>query len=174
MSINQKVASRILQQIGYKCDIANNGREGLEALDKRHYDLVFMDMMMPEMDGLTATRAIRERQKDAVAHPNYQKRILIIAMTAHAQQSDRENCIAAGMDDYLAKPIRPADVRGIIEHWAPQIQPVAAESLRSRRMPNGRNCRRRPSRSRRRRAAGGNDTADGFDRWQCGQRPRID
>ena len=125
-SINQKVASRILQQIGYKCDIANNGREGLEALDKRHYDLVFMDMMMPEMDGLTATRAIRERQKDAVAHPNYLKRILIIAMTAHAQQSDRDNCIAAGMDDYLAKPIRPADVRGIIERWAPQIQPVAA------------------------------------------------
>jgi signal transduction histidine kinase/HPt (histidine-containing phosphotransfer) domain-containing protein/BarA-like signal transduction histidine kinase len=125
-TINQKVAARILLQIGYQCDLATNGREGLEALDRRHYDLVFMDMMMPEMDGLTATRAIRERQKDGAAHPNYNSRILIIAMTAHAQQADRESCITAGMDDYLAKPIRPADVRGAIERWAPQIHPTAA------------------------------------------------
>ena len=124
--INQKVAARILKQLGYASDIAANGREGLEALERQHYDLVFMDMMMPEMDGLTATRAIRERQKDAAAHPNYQSRILIIAMTAHAQQADRESCMAAGMDDYLAKPIRPSDLRGVIERWAPQIHPVAA------------------------------------------------
>ena len=124
--INQKVAARILQQIGYQCDLAANGAEGLEALDRRHYDLVFMDMMMPEMDGLTATRAIRERQKDGAAHPNYNSRILIIAMTAHAQLSDRESCLAAGMDDYLAKPIRTADVRGAIERWAPQIHPTTA------------------------------------------------
>jgi CheY-like chemotaxis protein len=125
-TINQKVAARILQQLGYKCDLAANGLEGLDALDRQHYDLVFMDMMMPEMDGLTATRAIRERQKDGAAHPNYNSRILIIAMTAHAQQADRESCIAAGMDDYLAKPIRPADLRGMIERWAPQIHPAAA------------------------------------------------
>ena len=125
--INQKVAARILQQLGYACDLAVNGREALEALDNQHYDLVFMDMMMPEMDGLAATRAIRERQKDAAAHPNYQSRILIIAMTAHAQQSDREKCLAAGMDDYLAKPIRPGDVRGVIEKWAPQIPAAAAK-----------------------------------------------
>ena len=124
-AINQKVAARILKQLGYTCDLAANGREGLEALDRRHYDLVFMDLMMPEMDGLTATRAIRERQKDAAAHPNYSSRILIIAMTAHALQSDRERCVAAGMDDYLPKPIRPADVRGMIERWAPQIHPEA-------------------------------------------------
>jgi signal transduction histidine kinase/HPt (histidine-containing phosphotransfer) domain-containing protein/BarA-like signal transduction histidine kinase len=124
--INQKVAARILKQVGYTCDLAVNGREALEALDQRHYDLVFMDMMMPEMDGLTATRAIRERQKDSAAHPNYNSRILIIAMTAHAQQSDRESCLAAGMDDYLAKPIRLADVCGSIERWAPQIHPHAA------------------------------------------------
>jgi signal transduction histidine kinase/HPt (histidine-containing phosphotransfer) domain-containing protein/BarA-like signal transduction histidine kinase len=124
-AINQKVAARILKQLGYQTDIAANGREGLEALDRQHYDLVFMDLMMPEMDGLTATRAIRERQKDGAAHPNYNSRILIIAMTAHAQQTDRESCLAAGMDDYLAKPVRPADVRGAIEKWAPQIQPAA-------------------------------------------------
>ncbi len=132
--INQKVAARILTQIGYRCDVAANGREGLEALDRQHYDLVFMDMMMPEMDGLDATRAIRERQKDGAAHPTYQSPILIIAMTAHAQQSDREKCIAAGMDDYLAKPIRPTDVREIIERWA------AARSIR----PPPRRARRKP------------------------------
>ena len=125
-AINQKVAARILKQLGYQCDLAANGRAGLEAIDRQHYDLVFMDLMMPEMDGLTATRAIRERQKDAAAHPNYNSRILIIAMTAHAQQSDRERCVAAGMDDYLPKPIRPADVRGMIERWAPQIHPTTA------------------------------------------------
>jgi signal transduction histidine kinase/HPt (histidine-containing phosphotransfer) domain-containing protein/BarA-like signal transduction histidine kinase len=125
-SINQKVAARIVQQLGYKPDTAVNGRLALEALDQQHYDLVFMDVMMPEMDGLEATRNIRERQKDGAAHPNYQKRILVIAMTAHAMQTDRDRCLASGMDDYLAKPIRPADVRGAIEKWAPQIMPAQA------------------------------------------------
>jgi len=92
---------------------------------------VFMDLMMPEMDGLVATRLIRERQRDTKAHPNYGSRILIIAMTAHAQQSDRESCLAAGMDDYLAKPIRPMDLRVAIERWAPQIHPVPAQTAPS-------------------------------------------
>jgi len=134
-TINQKVAARILAQIGYKPDVAGNGREGLEALDKKPYDLVFMDLMMPEMDGLTATRNIRERQKNPAAHPNYSGRILIIAMTAHAQQSDKENCLAAGMDDYLAKPIRPAEVRAMIEKWAAPMAPaVETESAPAPRM----------------------------------------
>jgi CheY-like chemotaxis protein/HPt (histidine-containing phosphotransfer) domain-containing protein len=123
-----EVAARILTQLGYKTDLANNGREGLEAIDKKPYDLVFMDLMMPEMDGLTATRNIRERQKNPAAHPNYSGRILIVAMTAHAQQSDKENCLAAGMDDYLAKPIRPADVRSMIEKWAAPATPAATET----------------------------------------------
>jgi CheY-like chemotaxis protein len=76
------------------------------------------------MDGLEATRVIRERQKNIAANPNYGSRILIIAMTAHAMQSDRERCLAAGMDDYLPKPIRPGDIRGIIEKWASQSIPV--------------------------------------------------
>ncbi len=120
-AINLKVAARIVQQLGYNPDTASNGREALEALERRHYDLVFMDVMMPEMDGLEATRAIRERQKNPAAHPNYGSKILIIAITAHAMQSDREKCINAGMDDYLAKPIRPADIRGMIEKWAAQF-----------------------------------------------------
>ncbi|HEX3889407.1 MAG TPA: response regulator [Verrucomicrobiae bacterium] len=124
-TINQKVAARILTQLGYKPDVAGNGVQALEAIDKNPYDLVFMDLMMPEMDGLTATRNIRERQKNPEANPNYSSRILIVAMTAHAQQSDKENCLASGMDDYLAKPIRPADVRGMIEKWAAPATPAA-------------------------------------------------
>jgi two-component system, sensor histidine kinase and response regulator len=74
-------------------------------------------VMMPEMDGLEATRAVRERQKNSASHPNFSARIVVIAMTAHAMQSDREKCIASGMDDYLAKPIRPKDIRNMIEKW---------------------------------------------------------
>jgi two-component system sensor histidine kinase/response regulator len=84
--------------------------------------LIFMDVMMPEMDGLEATRVIRECQKRGV-HPNYQSPIIIVAMTAQAMQGDRDKCIAAGMDDYLAKPIRLADIRGVIERWASQTSP---------------------------------------------------
>ncbi|MGH8024469.1 MAG: response regulator, partial [Limisphaerales bacterium] len=124
-SINQKVAARILQQLNYKSDIAANGVEALDALDKKRYDLVFMDVMMPEMDGLDATREIRRRQK--AARENYQSRIVIIAMTAQAMQGDREKCLKAGMDDYLAKPIRPADVGGMIDKWfAGAASPPAA------------------------------------------------
>jgi signal transduction histidine kinase/two-component SAPR family response regulator/HPt (histidine-containing phosphotransfer) domain-containing protein len=116
--INQKVAARILQQLGYQPGLATNGREALGALDCQPYDLILMDVMMPEMDGLEATRIIRDRQKSGV--PNYSSRTIIVALTAHAMQGDREKCLAAGMDDYLAKPIRPADVRQVIERWNPQ------------------------------------------------------
>ena len=116
-AINQKVAVRILQQIGYKPDVAGNGREALEALDRKPYDFIFMDVMMPEMDGLEATRLLRRRQMIG-GHANYEQRIVIVAMTAHAMQGDREKCIAAGMDDYLAKPVRPKDVRDMVERWA--------------------------------------------------------
>jgi signal transduction histidine kinase/AmiR/NasT family two-component response regulator/HPt (histidine-containing phosphotransfer) domain-containing protein len=125
-AINQKVAARILQQVGYEPGLAANGREALEALDKQPYDIIFMDVMMPEMDGLEATRMIRERQKDAAAHPNYQSRIIVIAMTAQAMQGDREKCLAAGMDDYLSKPILPKDVRAMIERWGSQMAVLTA------------------------------------------------
>jgi two-component system, sensor histidine kinase and response regulator len=86
-------------------------------LDRQPYDLIFMDLMMPEMDGITATREIRERQRDNTRHPNYKSPIVIVAMTASAMQGDRERCLAAGMDDYIAKPVRLEDVRTIIERW---------------------------------------------------------
>jgi CheY-like chemotaxis protein len=116
-AINQKVAVRILQQFGYQPEMAANGREALDRLDRQPFDFIFMDVMMPEMDGLEATRVIRERQADSVNHPNYKTPIIIVAMTANAMQGDREKCLAAGMDDYIAKPVRPEDVRTVLERW---------------------------------------------------------
>jgi CheY-like chemotaxis protein/HPt (histidine-containing phosphotransfer) domain-containing protein len=124
--INQKVALRLLQQMGYKSDVANNGLEGLQAIERQPYDLIFMDVQMPEMDGLEATRQIRERQKQPGASGNFKSVVAIVAMTANAMQGDREKCLAAGMDDYLAKPVRPEDIRQIIERWGPKTQVVEA------------------------------------------------
>src|SRR5262249_23097627 len=116
-AINQKVALRLLQQMGYRADLAANGLEALAALERQAYDLVFMDVMMPEMGGLEATRLIRERQKQRSEFPNYKSSIIVVAMTANAMQGDREKCLAAGMDDYIAKPVRLEDVRTIVERW---------------------------------------------------------
>ena len=115
--INQKVATRLLGQMGYTPKIAGNGLEALTAIDSGAFDLIFMDVMMPEMDGLEATRQIRVRQQDRVVNPNYKSPMIIVAMTASAMPGDREKCLAAGMDDYLSKPVRPEDVRTIIERW---------------------------------------------------------
>jgi len=119
-AINQKVAVRILQQFGYEPAIAANGREALEAIEHEPFDLIFMDVMMPEMDGLEATRQIRKRQMNG-EQQHFQSRIIICAMTAHAMAGDREKCMGAGMDDYLAKPVRPKDVRDMIEKWGGKI-----------------------------------------------------
>jgi signal transduction histidine kinase/HPt (histidine-containing phosphotransfer) domain-containing protein len=135
-AINQKVAARILTQIGYQPDLAENGLKALAALDAKLYDLVFMDLMMPEMGGLEAATTIRERQKNSAGHPNYAGRILIVAMTAHAQQSDRDKCLGVGMDDYLAKPIRPADLRNIIEKWALPEVTLTVSSHTTKPVPN--------------------------------------
>ena len=115
-AINQKVAVRILQQLGYAPEVAGNGREALDWLDKQPFDFIFMDVMMPEMDGHEATRVLRKRQM-ASDHAHYPPRIVVCAMTALAMAGDREKCIAAGMDDYLAKPVRPKDVRDMLERW---------------------------------------------------------
>jgi CheY-like chemotaxis protein len=97
--VNQKLALRILQQMGYRADLASNGVEAVECIQRQTYDVVLMDVQMPEMDGLEASKAITARWS-AAARPR------IVAMTANAMQGDRELCIAAGMDDYLTKPIR--------------------------------------------------------------------
>jgi CheY-like chemotaxis protein len=97
--VNQKLALRLLQQMGYRADLASNGVEAIECIARQPYDVVLMDVQMPEMDGLEATRRIAA-QWPANARPR------ILAMTANAMQGDREECLTAGMDDYLTKPIR--------------------------------------------------------------------
>ena len=98
--VNQKLALRLLQQMGYRADLASNGIEAIESVERQPYDVVLMDVQMPEMDGLEATRRITARWPDAAQRPR------IVAMTANAMQGDREECLAAGMDDYVIKPIR--------------------------------------------------------------------
>jgi len=115
--INQKVALRLLLQLGYRADVAASGKEALAAMDRQTYDLVFMDVQMPEMDGLEATRQIRERQR--ARQPGYKSGLVIVAMTASAMAGDRQKCLTGGMDDYLAKPVRPDDIRQILERWGP-------------------------------------------------------
>ncbi|HOC54364.1 MAG TPA: response regulator [Verrucomicrobiota bacterium] len=126
--INQKVAMRLLQQMGYRADMAANGLEALAALDRQPYDLIFMDLMMPEMGGLEATRIIRVRQKQPAEFPHCKSPIIIVAMTASAMPGDREKCFAVGMDDYVAKPVRLEDVRGIVERWGPVAGMTSAEA----------------------------------------------
>lgn len=98
--VNQKVVLKLLQRLGYEADVVQNGEEVLQALTRQRYDVILMDVQMPEMDGLTATRQIRQR------YPDHQ-RPYIIAVTASAMQGDQEECLQAGMDDYLSKPLRP-------------------------------------------------------------------
>ena len=97
--VNQKLALRILQQMGYRADVAGNGIEAIECIERQPYDVVLMDVQMPEMDGLEASRRITARWQPG-------ERPRIVAMTANAMQGDREECLAAGMDDYVTKPIR--------------------------------------------------------------------
>jgi CheY-like chemotaxis protein/HPt (histidine-containing phosphotransfer) domain-containing protein len=110
--INQKVGLSVLHKLGYRADVANNGLEVLKALEQKVYDLLFLDVQMPEMDGLDAARQICERWSP-------ERRPAIIAMTGNALMGDREKCLAAGMDDYISKPVRIAELQAALERWGP-------------------------------------------------------
>jgi CheY-like chemotaxis protein len=106
------LAVRLLEKRGYEVAVARNGEEALEALDKQEFDLVLMDVQMPEMDGLQATAAIRKGEMKSGRH------IPIIAMTAHAMAGDKERCLEAGMDDYVTKPIRPEQLGDVLKRYS--------------------------------------------------------
>ena len=144
--VNQKLALRLLQQMGYRADLASNGIEAVESVERQTYDVVLMDVQMPEMDGLEATRRICARWQR-------QQRPRIVAMTANAMQGDRELCLAAGMDDYIdqADPRRAAGrgaepgiaARRTADMTAPTIDPATFDELQDDRR---RRVRRRAGR----------------------------
>ncbi|MEO0802297.1 MAG: PAS domain S-box protein [Cyanobacteria bacterium J06642_2] len=113
-AINQKVALRLLDRLGYGADVVANGLEALAALQRRSYDLILMDVQMPQMDGLEATRQI-VCERDMALQPR------IVAMTANAMQGDRERCLAAGMDDYISKPVRLEELQAALARWGTEI-----------------------------------------------------
>ncbi len=113
--INQKLAVRILENRGHRVTISGNGAEALEALNKERFDVILMDVQMPVLDGIQATAEIRRREMQTGTH------VPVIAMTAHAMAGDREKCIAAGMDDYVSKPLKPLDLLKTIQHTVDRI-----------------------------------------------------
>jgi len=113
-NVNQMVANRMLQRLGYVSDIASNGKEAVEAVESITYDIVFMDISMPEMDGLTACSIIR-------ANKNITKQPVIVAMTANAMHGDKENYLKVGMDDYVSKPVNLDELKKVIEKWTEKI-----------------------------------------------------
>jgi GAF domain-containing protein/CheY-like chemotaxis protein len=106
-AVNQKLAMRLLSQMSYGAEVAADGQQAIDALERNDYDVVLMDVQMPELDGLEATRRIRARWPD--------RQLRIVAMTANAMAGDREACLAAGMDDYISKPIRPEDLTAALK-----------------------------------------------------------
>ena len=108
--VNQKVACKMLEKLGYRVDVAGNGQEAVAAHERARYPLIFMDCQMPEVDGFEATALIRKMEGRSAHTP-------IVAMTANAMQGDRERCLAAGMDDYIAKPVRPKELQAVLDTW---------------------------------------------------------
>jgi CheY-like chemotaxis protein len=132
-AVNQKLALRLLGQLGYEAQVANDGQQALDALERSEFDVVLMDVQMPELDGLEATRRVRRQWPD--------RPIRIVAMTANAMAGDREACLAAGMDDYISKPIRPAELSAALARV-----PVAAASTNGKR-PRATRTRKAKSRA---------------------------
>ncbi|KIX11088.1 response regulator [Dethiosulfatarculus sandiegensis] len=128
--VNQKVALKFLEGFGHQAEVAENGREALEAVRNKDYDLVLMDIQMPVMDGLAATRAIRELEDPKKAE------LPIIAMTAHAMKGDKERCLEAGMNGYVTKPIQPKELFEVLEDFAPARPGFIPEKMENHITPD--------------------------------------
>jgi signal transduction histidine kinase/DNA-binding response OmpR family regulator len=130
--INQLVAKGLLRKLGYGADVVTNGFAALEALESIPYDVIFMDCQMPEMDGFNAARAIRAREQSA-EKGSHRSPVHIVAITANAMLGDRQKCLAAGMDDYLSKPIRLQELEAVLERWKvvtrSEIDPLGAPQM---------------------------------------------
>jgi CheY-like chemotaxis protein len=123
-AINQKIACQVLEKQGHHVRVAADGRQALSALDQAPFDVVLMDIQMPEMDGFETTGAIRARERGTGVH------LPIIAMTAHAMQGDRERCIAAGMDSYISKPLDIKELIELLEKFSEAVQQEASGVLK--------------------------------------------
>jgi CheY-like chemotaxis protein len=122
-AVNQTLILRLLEKHGHSPELAQNGREAVEKVRNGRFDLVFMDVQMPEMDGFSATTAIRDLEKTTGTH------VLIYAMTAHAMKGDRERCLAAGMDGYVSKPINFPEVERVLQSIRPQTAAAAGATV---------------------------------------------
>jgi CheY-like chemotaxis protein len=120
--VNQRVTVRMLQHLGVGADVASDGAEAVASFGRQPYELVLMDCQMPELDGFEATARIRASEGSA-------RRTPIVAMTAWAMQGDRERCLAAGMDDYISKPVHLDDLRAVLERWLPHVAEPAAPDV---------------------------------------------
>lgn len=121
-NVNQMVAMRMLEQLGFRADIASNGLEALEAVNSINYDIIFMDILMPEMDGLQACKIIK-------SNPMLEHKPIIIAMTANAMTGDQENYLRAGMDDYISKPVNLDELKKMLNKWSDQIISIKEEAI---------------------------------------------
>ena len=120
--VNQKVAARVLERRGHSVTVASNGAEAVNLYGRDKFDVILMDIQMPEMNGYEATAAIRDHERTTGAH------IPIIALTAHAMAGDRDRCLAAGMDDYVSKPIHLEELLQKVEQFSPSSAPSPAHS----------------------------------------------
>jgi CheY-like chemotaxis protein len=127
------VAKRHLEYAGYQVDLAEDGKQAIDAFKRSHYELIFMDVQMPVMDGYQATKAIRDFESELAAMANRNDRdkmhrIPIIAMTAHAMSDNKQICLEAGMDDFLSKPFTRSDLLSMASKWL-RLQPLTVERL---------------------------------------------